>query len=232
MADLTVVVPVLSDYDALAALLADIPDTGEVELIVVDGGADPRLPRLLDARANARLVHAEPGRANQLNAGAAVAGGDVVLFLHADSRLPAGWTTAIRSVPAAVAGGWFRFTLDDDAWQARFIERAVAWRVRLFRLPYGDQGLFVRRSTFAHLGGFAAWPLMEDVDFVRRLVAAGPVQELSLPLRTSSRRWRRDGWFTRSALNVALLSLYFAGVSPWRLARWYSGVPPSAAGRR
>jgi rSAM/selenodomain-associated transferase 2 len=232
MADLAVVVAVLLDYDALAALLADIPATGEVELIVVDGGSDSRLPLLLDSRVNARLLHTEPGRARQLNAGAAVARADVLLFLHADSRLPAGWIPALRNLPDRAVGGWFRFALDDDAWQARFIERAVAWRVRLFRLPYGDQGLFVRRSTFARLGGFADWPLMEDVEFVRRLVAAGPVEELALPLRTSSRRWRRDGWFTRSARNLALLSLYFAGVSPRRLARWYAGVPPSGGARR
>ncbi|HEY6360144.1 MAG TPA: hypothetical protein VIX63_03530, partial [Vicinamibacterales bacterium] len=119
-------------------------------------------------------------------------------------------------------GGWFRFALDDAAWQARVIERGVAWRVRLFGLPYGDQGLFVRRDTFRTLGGFRELPLMEDVEFVRRLGRAGRPFELPLPLVTSSRRWRRDGWWRRSARNLAILACYLAGVSPARLARWYS----------
>jgi GT2 family glycosyltransferase len=118
-------------------------------------------------------------------------------------------------------GGWFQFALDDPAWQARTLERAVAWRVRFLRLPYGDQGLFVRRSTFAALGGYRDIELMEDVDFVRRLVAAGQVVEMPSAIVTSSRRWRRDGWFRRSARNVTLLGLYFCGVSPRVLAKWY-----------
>ena len=114
----------------------------------------------------------------------------------------------------------FQFALDDRAWQARLIERGVALRVRLFRLPYGDQGLFVRRRTFAALGGYREIALMEDVEFVRRLVTAGRVVELPHALVTSARRWRRDGWFRRSARNLTLLSLYFCGVPPRVLARW------------
>jgi rSAM/selenodomain-associated transferase 2 len=224
MAHVAIVVPVLSDYDALSALLADLPPRGHVELIVVDGGSDPRLPALIASRTDVRLIHTEAGRARQMNAGAEAATADVLLFLHADSRLPDGWDRAIAALPPATVGGWFRFALDDPAWQARAIERGVAWRVRLFRLPFGDQGLFVRRGTFAQLGGFRTWPLMEDVDFVRRLVRTGEVAEIPLPLRTSARRWRHDGWFARSARNVALLSLYFAGVSPARLARWYGAA--------
>jgi hypothetical protein len=91
----------------------------------------------------------------------------------------------------------------------------------VLRLPYGDQGLFVRAAVFNVLGGFRDLPFLEDVEFVRRLVRAGRVVEVSLPLRTSPRRWRRDGWFRRSARNSLIVSLYFAGVSPARLARWY-----------
>jgi GT2 family glycosyltransferase len=164
-----------------------------------------------------------------MNAGAAAAAGAWLLFLHADSTLPAAWVEAIASVAPGVGGGWFRFALDDAAWQARWLERAVAWRVRLMRLPYGDQGYFVRRERFAALGGFDEVPLMEDVAFVRRLVKAGPVAELPLPLVTSARRWRADGWLRRSARNAALVSLYFAGVPPARLARWYERKSPQKA---
>lgn len=157
-----------------------------------------------------------------MNAGAAVATGEWLLFLHADSRLPQGWIEHLRRAPVDANGGWFRFALDDPAWQARVIERGVRWRVRLFQLPYGDQGLFVRSGVFAALGGFRELPLLEDVEFVRRLGRTGSAFELPLPLLTSSRRWRRDGWFRRSARNLTIVSCYFAGVSPERLARWYS----------
>jgi GT2 family glycosyltransferase len=93
--------------------------------------------------------------------------------------------------------------------------------VRFLRLPYGDQGLFVRRRTFVALGGYRDIALMEDVELVRRLVDAGPVVEVPRPITTSARRWRRDGWFRRSARNLTLLSLYFCGVPPRVLARWY-----------
>ena len=111
--------------------------------------------------------------------------------------------------------------LIQDASHVHRVERAVALRVRLFRLPYGDQGFFVRREIFESIGGYRELPLMEDVDFIRRLVAAGPVVELPRTLLTSARRWRRDGWLRRSARNVLLVSLYFGGVPPGRLARWY-----------
>jgi GT2 family glycosyltransferase len=156
-----------------------------------------------------------------MNVGAAAATGEWLLFLHADSSLPPGWRPAIADLDREVIGGWFRFALDDGAWQARVIERLTAWRVKHFRLPYGDQGVLVRRRTFEALGGFRELPLMEDVEFVRRLVRAGRVVELPMPLRTSARRWRRDGWFRRSTKNLVLVALYFIGVRPSFLARWY-----------
>src|SRR5262245_52805097 len=162
MAEVAVIIPVLDDFDALQAVLADIPDDGSVELVVVDGAGDERLPGLLAGRHHSRLIRSERGRGRQMNAGAGQASAGILLFLHADSRLPDGWPAALRQIPSPVDGGWFRFALDDTAWQARVIERLVAWRVRILRLPYGDQGLFVRRATFDRLGGFATWPLMED----------------------------------------------------------------------
>jgi rSAM/selenodomain-associated transferase 2 len=203
----TAVVPVYDDQAELRRLLESLP-------------RDPRL----------EIVVAEPpplGRGAQMNAGAARATGTWLLFLHADSRLPGRWLDAFEQAVSAphVVGGWFRFALDASAWQARVLERLVRLRVRMFRLPYGDQGLFVRRDVFSAMGGYREWRLMEDVEFVRRLVHSGPVVELPVALATSSRRWERDGWVRRSCRNVVLLSLYFLGVHPDRLAGWYGRAP-------
>jgi uncharacterized protein len=217
----SLVIPVLFDAEAASALLGTLPSSPSVEIIVVDGAADLRLQSIVAAHGRATLHRTDAGRARQMNAGVAAATGEWLLFLHADSTLPAGWLAAIAALDDDVIGGWFGFALDDPAWQARVIERLTAWRVKHFQLPYGDQGLFVRRRVFHTLGGFRDVPLMEDVEFVTRLVRVGRVVELPLQLTTSARRWRREGWFRRSTKNLLLVGLYFLGVKPDRLARWY-----------
>lgn len=218
----SVVVPVLADRDAVRQLIAQISVNLPAEIIIVEAGHEPGLASLSQGRPDITLIHGQRGRARQMNEGAALARGEWLLFLHADSQLPSNWLDLFHSIyEREVVGGWFRFALDDTAWQARIIERAVAWRVRMFRLPFGDQGLFVRRQTFAALGGYRDLALMEDVEFVRRLVRQGRVVELPRAITTSARRWRRDGWFRRSARNLTLLGLYFCGVPPRVLARWY-----------
>jgi rSAM/selenodomain-associated transferase 2 len=218
----SVIVPLLADRDAVRQLIPQIPLDLRVEIIVAEAGTEPGLESLSHGRPDITVIHTPPGRGRQMNAAAGLARGEWLLFLHADSQLPSGWLDLFQStyVRGAV-GGWFQFALDDRAWQAHLIERAVAWRVRLLRLPFGDQGLFVHRRTFAALGGYRDIELMEDVELVRRMVGAGPVVELPCALTTSARRWRRDGWFRRSARNLTLLSLYFCGVPPRVLARWY-----------
>ena len=219
----SVIVPVLGDTAAAGAFLTSLNRRDEVEVVIVDGGQDAQLDAFAARRTDTRVVRTAPGRARQMNAGAAVAATRWLLFLHADSHLPHGWLDAIMQADrrSDVVGGWFRFGLESQAWQARVIARLVAWRVRLFRLPYGDQGIFVRREVFEALGGYREMPLMEDVDFVHRLVRAGRVHEPSLAVITSARRYERDGWFRRTVRNLTLVTLYFAGVSPARLARWY-----------
>lgn len=218
----SIVIPVLSDAAALGTCLTSMPPDADVELIVVDGGADRKVQTLAAARDDVRLVRTRAGRARQMNAGAAIATGRWLLFLHADSRLAANWREAVAGAEAnGAAGGWFRLRLDSEAWQARMIERLVALRVALFRLPYGDQGYFVRRDLFATMGGYREMPLMEDVEFVRRLVRTARVRPSPLPIVTSARRWAGDGWLRRSARNLALVTLYFLGVPPHRLAKWY-----------
>jgi rSAM/selenodomain-associated transferase 2/rSAM/selenodomain-associated transferase 1 len=162
-----------------------------------------------------------------MNVGASAAAGRWIVFLHADTRLPSHWSDEIRRAGADpdVVGGSFRFRLDSSAWQARVIERAVARRVRWLDLAYGDQALFVRRDVFDAMGGYREWPLMEDIEFVRRLRQVGKLYHSPQPVLTSARRWERDGWWRRSAKNVMLQALFFAGMAPGRLANWYSHAP-------
>jgi rSAM/selenodomain-associated transferase 2 len=222
----SIVIPVYRDTEALRALLAQLaPVPSEVEVIVVSAGeVDDELRCIRMSRSDVMWIEASRGRGQQLNAGAAVASGRWLWFVHADSRLPARWLDAFdiidREAPTPV-GGSFRFGLLSDAWQARLLERVVAVRTRWLGLPYGDQGIFARRTVFQQMGGYAAIPLMEDVDFVRRLTRTGTVRHLNVELRTSARRWVDEGWWRRSARNVATMGLYLAGVSPDRLAKRY-----------
>jgi rSAM/selenodomain-associated transferase 2 len=227
----SVVVPSKGDAAPLARLLADLPPAGDVETIVSRTGPGDAVEAALRAsRPDVRWVDGPAGRGVQLNAGAAAARGRWLWFVHADCRLPADWREAFAAVEAArppVAGGSFTFALDSPAWQARVLERGVALRVRWFGLPYGDQGIFVRREVFHRMQGFQPWPLMEDVEFVRRLTRQGPVRHLSQRMVTSARRWEREGWWRQSSANLLTLGGYFAGIRPERLARRYDRRTPA-----
>lgn len=158
-----------------------------------------------------------------MNEGARRGRGRWLVFLHADTRLGTGWADALHGLDEQrrIVGGSFRFVLDSRARQARWIERGVWLRVRLFDLPYGDQALFARRAVFEDLGGYQELPLMEDVDFVRRLRRRGRLAHVDVPATTSARRWERDGWWRRTIENWAVILLYFAGQPPELLARRY-----------
>jgi rSAM/selenodomain-associated transferase 2/rSAM/selenodomain-associated transferase 1 len=225
--ELSIVIPVLNDAEPLQWLLTSIPPDPLVDILVVNGGEPDDWLTAICQRPDVRLLTSAPGRGRQMNMGASAAAGRWIVFLHADTRLPPQWSDEIRRASADpdVVGGSFRFRLDSSAWQARLIERAVERRVRWLDLAYGDQALFVRRDVFDAMGGYREWPLMEDVEFVRRLRQAGKLYHSPQPVLTSARRWERDGWWRRSAKNVMLQVLFFAGVAPERLTNWYSHSP-------
>lgn len=232
----SIIIPVLNDTPVLAAMLATLNAGADVEILVVDGGStDECVATRATMREDTRWVTSLPGRGRQMNSGARSARGRWLVFLHADTRLPDLWLDELRRLDGepSIVGGSFRFRLDSEARSARLLERGVALRVRYFDLPFGDQALFVRSAVFEALGGYREWPLMEDVDLVRRLRRMGRLHHSSLPAVTSARRWEREGWCRRSAGNVTLLLLFLAGVPPDRLVRWYRpapAVPPSAPG--
>ena len=220
MLPVSIVIPVYRDTEALARTL-EATDWSSAEVIVVATPEDPTLAALRLARRDIVWLEAPRGRARQMNAGAAAARGDWLLFLHADSRLPGGWHEAIEEADRSrsVVAGCYRFALDSASMFARVIELGVRLRVALIGLPYGDQALFVRRQRFEAVGGFADIPIMEDVDFVRRMHKEGALFRSPLKVVTSARRWERDGWVGRTLRHLLLISLYYCGLPPARLAR-------------
>jgi rSAM/selenodomain-associated transferase 2 len=222
----SIVIPVWLDEPALARTLQRLNAPEPVEVIVASAFDDePRYQTLRQQHPRVRWTSAPRGRAVQMNAGAALAGGQWILFLHADSELPADWHMRIEEVDRRqdVVAGAFRLALDSATWQARLIEAAVRLRVAVFRLPYGDQALFVRKHVIATIGGYRDLPLMEDVDFVRRVRTVGRVFHSSSTVLTSTRRWEGDGWMRRSVQNVGLATRFLLGASPARLAQKYFG---------
>ena len=218
---IAVIIPTLNAEASLAATLQSI--AGGEEIIVVDGGSQDETVRLARS-AGARDQGTARGRGQQMRAGAEMATQDWLLFLHADTILAPDWRTHVdthvRGADAADTVGIFRFKLDDSAWQARALEWLVALRVFVLALPYGDQGLLIHRSLYAALGGFRPLPLMEDVDFVRR-IGRRRLRALPCAATTSARRWREDGWLARSARNIVCLAMFSAGAPIDRIARFY-----------
>jgi rSAM/selenodomain-associated transferase 2 len=217
---LSVVIPALDEAAVLADTLASLP--AGTEVIVADGGSADATRAIARAH-GARVVESAPGRAVQMNAGAAAATGAVLLFLHADTRLPEGAPQAIAAALAdpEVVGGAFRLGIDSEDGFLRVVAAAANLRGRLTGVFYGDQGVFARREAFAALGGFPPLPIMEDVAFGRRLKRLGRVVLLRDRVATSARRWERENPLYTTLRNTVLVSLFLLGVAPERLARWY-----------
>jgi rSAM/selenodomain-associated transferase 2 len=216
---ISVVMPALDEEAWIESALASVAGDAD-ELIVVDGGStDGTVERA--RRAGARVLEASGGRGPQLDCGARSAQGEWLLFLHADTRLDAGWASDLRGLPSHFVGGAFRFAVESPRSAFRVIEAGVRLRCELLRLPYGDQALFARREAYAACGGFPPLPLMEDVAFVRRLRRIGPLAFPKTRARTSARRWERRGLLRTTLANLRLLSLYLAGRAPERLAAEY-----------
>jgi rSAM/selenodomain-associated transferase 2 len=221
-----VVVPTLNEERTLGALLADLTRPREepdaLTITVADGGSTDATREVTARFPVVRWVDAPRGRGAQMNAGARSSQGDILFFLHADTRPPAGAFAALRAALAdpGVAAGSFPLAFDrDDPW-LRLYSRCSRINHPLF--TYGDQGLFLRRSDFAAVGGFPEIPLMEDVEIQRRLRRRGRFVKLREPVVTSARRFIRHGVVRQQLRNAALVLLYGLGVSPERLARVYA----------
>lgn len=220
----SVILPTLNEAAHLAATLDCVREGSPAQIIVVDGGSTDQTPEIA-RHAGATVISSPPGRARQMNAGAAEADGDVLVFLHADTLLPPGWGDVIRTTltPGGVAAGAFSFRIREGFAGRWLVEWGTNLRSRRLQCPYGDQALFLRRSVFEELGGFADLPIMEDYELVARLRRRGRVVTTDAAISTSGRRWRNLGAIRTTAFNFMIVAGYHAGVPPRTLSRWYRG---------
>jgi len=238
---ISVVIPTLNAEDGLGRTLASLVPAavdGLVrEVIVVDGGSTDRTLEIADG-AGVEIIGMEAGRGAQLKAGAARARFPWLLFLHGDTELEPAWEREAaqlmervdsgRLAPTAAA---FRLTLDDFGVAPRAIEMLVSLRTRLLKLPYGDQGLLIPRALYDEIGGFAPWPLMEDVDIVRRL-GWRRLAVLRSRAVTSAARYRSEGYLRRIVRNQVCLALYLLNVPVSTIGQVYGVHARKASTRR
>jgi rSAM/selenodomain-associated transferase 2 len=221
--NISVIVPVLDEAKSIAATLQALALLQPYETIVVDGGSQD-MTRDIAAAWGGTIIAADRGRARQMNRGAQAASGDALLFLHADTRLPA---TAFADIARALGdpscvGGRFDVTLDGSHWMLPVVAQLISYRSRLSKVGTGDQALFVRRRVFQSMGGFPDIPLMEDIAFCRALKPLGEIACLRSRVVTSARRWEVDGVWRTIFRMWTLKLLYLAGVSPRRLKQFYA----------
>jgi uncharacterized protein len=220
---LSIIIPTLNESDTIARMLKCLGRSEDVEPIVADGGS---LDETCDiaAREGAKVLKVQGGRAMQQNAGAAAAKGGILLFLHADTMLPAAYAERIRRAldcPSTVAGA-FRFETDDQRRVMRLVERVTNLRSTVFQMPYGDQGLFLEKRVFDEMGGFHPLPIMEDFELVQRLRRRGRIVTLPQAALTSARRWQRLGMVRTTLINQIMIAGFLMGMPIQRLHRLYA----------
>jgi rSAM/selenodomain-associated transferase 2 len=222
----SVIIPVLNEPDTVNFPIQHVrtlQPQRSPEIIVVDG--DRRGGTLSAIRdANVTKVVSEEGRGRQMNTGAALAHGEILIFLHADTKLPPNAFEKIAEVLAngEYVAGAFDLGIDSEKLLLRYIAARARFRSRLNRIPYGDQAIFIRKDYFEQVGRFREIPLMEDVDLMRRIKKDGKkIFILKDRVTTSPRRWHGDGILLTTLRNQVLLALYYLGVSPATLAKYY-----------
>ncbi len=219
---LSVIIPTLDEADHIEATLRAMAGSPDVEVIVLDGGSQDDT-QAIARRAGARVYETSGGRAAQMNLGGAKARSGVLLFLHADTLLPDNFDRLALdclATPGTVAGA-FEFATDESTASMRLIAAVANLRARWLQLPYGDQGIFLRKDVFRELGGYRQLSIMEDFDLVRRLARRGRVRIVRARAVTSARRWRRIGPWRTTLLNQAVVVLYYLGLPRGRIAALY-----------
>ncbi len=223
---ISIIVPTLNESGNIRRCIECIKAEGDdSEIIVCDGGSSDKTVEIAKEYDGTTVIETSKGRGVQMNKGAEAATGDVLLFLHADTTLETGWRKSVIEAlhKPQVSAGAFTLKIDNGAVRYRLIEFWVKLRCALFNLPYGDQCIFVRRSTFNRIGGYLDMPLMEDVEIVGRLRREGKIVILEKCALTSDRRWVRKGLIRAALSNQLVMLMYKLGFHPDILAKMYYG---------
>ena len=222
----SIVIPVLNEQDRINSLIEHVHSQGyegACEIIVADGDPQGGTIKTIQNK-SVKTITSPKGRGRQMNAGATIARGEILIFLHADTRLP---EMALEKISQALenkkyVGGAFGLAIDSDSLLLKYIAVRTSFRSRLNRIPYGDQAIFIRRSYFDKIGRFKDIPLMEDVELMRRIKKRGDeIFILRDRVKTSARRWEKEGIFYTTLKNRLFVGLYYVGVNPDKLAKYY-----------
>ncbi|NJM67382.1 MAG: glycosyltransferase family 2 protein [Acaryochloris sp. RU_4_1] len=225
--ELSIIIPTLYEGDHILNLLDHLTTLAEdipYEVIVVDGDPKGSTLQYLPTEVHGILAHL--GRGSQMNAGARLAQAPVLLFLHADARLPQHAFTQIQTALKLAPAGAFDLEINSSRLTLQWMSRIASWRSRLTRIPYGDQAIFIERATFIALGGFPNIPIMEDVVLMQKLKQHKiPICILGDRVLVSARRWEQEGILACTLRNWTILGLYYLGVKPHQLHKWYRPSP-------
>lgn len=222
IAKISIIIPVLNEAEHIESVIHKIQKTENIEMIIVDGGSQDQTVEIAQGL-GVKVIVTQRGRALQMNAGAKIATGEILLFLHGDTQLPLGFEQEVRKiwVNSNIIAGAFQLKIDNSQWSLRLIEKTVFWRSKYLQMPYGDQAIFLKASTFWEVGGFPEQPIMEDFEFIRRLNCLGKIEILSSSVITSGRRWKKLGVFQTTLINQFVVLGYYLGISPIKLSQWY-----------
>ncbi|HNP17865.1 MAG TPA: TIGR04283 family arsenosugar biosynthesis glycosyltransferase [Fulvivirga sp.] len=215
---LSVIIPTLNEEHHITHLLDSLQNVN-AEIIVCDGGSSDKTVELARSYSNVKVIMAKKGRANQMNAGAGEALGSILLFLHADSILS---KNAIESLPNLIDGavpGAFQLKFDQNGWLLRVYEWFSKFNFSL--TTYGDQGLLINKNLYNELGGYQPYPIMEDIDMVRRIRKKSTFKKFDAAIITSARRFKAHGHFKQQVINIMLVMGFYFGISPQFLSRFY-----------
>ena len=212
--ELSIIIPTFNEESTISQCLETVIDIPGIEIIVADGGSTDRTVELAEKHSNVKVVTSLIGRSVQMNKGAGSASGEILLFLHADCVLPREVVLNIRNIfeGSTFVGGAFKIKLLSDKFLYRLIEAGINFRSTAFKLPYGDQGLFVKGSVFKELGGFREMSKCEDLDFICRLKKNRKIIILNERITSSIRRWKNHGILQTSLRNQSLLVSYVLGI--------------------
>ncbi|MDJ0596952.1 MAG: TIGR04283 family arsenosugar biosynthesis glycosyltransferase [Pleurocapsa sp. MO_226.B13] len=219
---ISIIIPVLNEAAIIKSTLDRLQDNANLEVIVVDGGSQDNTV-IIVREMGVKVITASGGRSAQMNAGAKIAQGDILLFLHGDSKLPPEFfslTLKTLKQPKAIAGA-FELAIEGEARSLRWIELLVKMRSHLFSLPYGDQGIFITKQAFAEVGGFPNLPIMEDFELIQRLKKKGNIAIAPAAVTTSGRRWQKLGVWKTTLINQLIIAGYYLGISPTKLSKFY-----------